>query len=530
MKNKKVKNFLIFIYLICAKHSFSQAYTILPGEEKVYSKEEGLIFKDYLEADDKAVYINRGASDEKAVQINRVVPHEKETTEIINKIGLYDISNTSGQTAVINRIKKKDQMSEETILQKTIYNNKVLAICKRIHLKEKKIDLYLKYIEFDGLEKENRSQLLLASINDTDNKDVFYKFKAFFSPDKSKIFIKQTIYTYKKATYSWIVNGWIFETSNAKKLSEFSVPRFQDKLELEVDDIFISNNGNVFCPSRIPKDTSTEIERISTPNTPKSPLSPIIFYLNLNQNSFKSIKLSDLPINFQDFKLKEVNESVYAYGSLFNKSNKSFEIFYAKMDIKSEKITEFSSVRLTPAISSKLKVTPLSILRSDKLILDGENVFVICQNTYVHSYSGTGGIFHEILDRDLIIGKFNKENTNQQINLIPKNTGPLLKNYHVYTKKGALYVVYVEHPKNLEDYTLENYDPEKYNMIVNYNGSVSVCTKISTDGTMKRETLFENKGWCFKPENLDIVIEKENALILHMIKGKKERFDKLIIR
>lgn len=134
-------------------------------------------------------------------------------------------------------------------------------------------------------------------------------------------------------------------------------------------------------------------------------------------------------------------------------------------------------------------------------------------------------------DKELVVARFNtKYNDNKRLSLIPKFCHYKLENYHTYMKNSSLYVVYAEHPKNLEEYTLTDYDPTKYHIVGSYNGSVTVCTKINADGTMKRETLFENKGWCFKPENRDVILERENALILHIIKGKKERYDKLIIK
>jgi hypothetical protein len=512
------KHALLFAGSILANLAFSQSYTVIPGKEKAYTKEEGVVFKNYLQVDNKTLYIERMAS------------YDNDATEIIHKNELTDISQASGKTAVFNKSKKDGKALGETVLQKVVFNNRVLAACSRVYLNDKKKDFYLKYIDFDGIEKENREQKLLMSEKYVTEKNVYQFYAALFSADKSKLLITRKTETQQKTTYSWVMDAWVFDVANAKQLSEFSIPRFHENLELDIDNILISNNGDLFCPTRMPENTSPDIPLL-TSGTKKNPVSPVIFQIKLNEKALNKLKISESPVSFQDFKLKEVKEGIYAYGSLFNKSNNNSEIFYAKIDINLSKVLSFNSAILSPEVNGKLKETERSFISPDKIIVEADHVWVFCQNSfyrYVTTYNG--GAMSIASNKEIIIGSFNTINETKKTYLVPKFSTNYLANYHIYYDKENIFLVYVEHPKNIESYRLENYDAKKYNEIVNYNGSLTVCTKISADGIMKRETLFENKGWCFKPENLDVVIEKENALILHMIKGKEERFDKLIFK
>jgi hypothetical protein len=72
---------------------------------------------------------------------------------------------------------------------------------------------------------------------------------------------------------------------------------------------------------------------------------------------------------------------------------------------------------------------------------------------------------------------------------------------------------------------LETYVPEKYKEIKNYNGSAVVALEISSDGSAKRTKIFDNKGWCYDPQPFNILIEKDNSLLMRMINRDKERFD-----
>ena len=142
-----------------------------------------------------------------------------------------------------------------------------------------------------------------------------------------------------------------------------------------------------------------------------------------------------------------------------------------------------------------------------------------------HRYGITSGSTTFSVEREFVITKINKQGTIAWTKIFPKNTGGELITFNVLVNNGKLHLFYLEHPKNIKNNSIDNYDPLKYEQIANYNGSVLVALEISSDGSAVRESLYENKGWCYDPQSFNILLEKDNSLLLRMINRGEERFD-----
>lgn len=161
-----------------------------------------------------------------------------------------------------------------------------------------------------------------------------------------------------------------------------------------------------------------------------------------------------------------------------------------------------------------------------------EDIFTINDNIYVvesHSYVISSDKYYTSYERELIVSKFNKDGKMEWMKIIPKFTANSLNSFNYIVKNNKVYLFYAEHPKNLENSTITEYDPKKYKDIKNYNGSVLVCTTFDESGKLERKEIFRNEGWCYDPISTNIYVEKD-GLLLRMINQKKERYDIVSIK
>ncbi len=508
MKIKNSKLLLIAAGVILASSSFAQSYTIIPGEERAYNKkEDGVTFNGYLESDGKTLYENRAIS---------YIPGE---SEMINRL---DLNNLSGPSKIANfklDLTKRDILTEVEV-QRAILNDKACMITSVFNMEEAKKIVYIRQADFNKSSDATKSVLL--SVN-CDKKDFHANnFKVVFSPDKSKLLLLHIIYT---SSESISVNAHTFDAGSLEKISETPLKYKLNGKDLNFGNFLISNNGDIICT---PVKVSIVYASLGAPNVNYTSL-PVLFSFKAKETTPQIIDFPKECSEKSSFNIQREGEAIFAYGVCANPRKKQADLFYAKFDPNVNKFIAFNTVS-SSSISKKLNETPGNYLIPNKLLVTPEEIFVLCHNSHNLQIMLEHGSYTAIIEKELVVARFNSKSDGiKKLNLIPKFCVYTQKNYHTYIKNGSLYLIYAEHPKNLETYTLEQYDAKKYRKIENYNGAVTVCTKISADGSMNRETLFENKGWCLKPENLDIVLEKENALILHMIKGKKERFDKLIL-
>jgi hypothetical protein len=157
---------------------------------------------------------------------------------------------------------------------------------------------------------------------------------------------------------------------------------------------------------------------------------------------------------------------------------------------------------------------------SSGLVEAGGEFYMIENHKY--TISGDGVATYE---REFIISKINKSGKISWTKIFPKKTVNNLNTFNIMVHNDNVYLFYLEHPANLEESGIENYNSEKYREIKNYNGSVVVALEISSDGSAKRSTVVENKGWCYDPQPFNILLEKENGLLLRMLNKGDERFD-----
>lgn len=507
-----MKYSLLVACLVSINFCFAQTYAIYPGEEKVYKKKEGALYKDYMEIDGKYLYVNRKGTTGLGL------------TDIVHKLEIADISNATSKKALFKLEESNRDLVSEVELARTIFNDKVYAISTINNLDEGKKYIYVRTADFDStLKKDNK--VLLLSIDCEKSAFPMYHFSASFSPDRSKMLITSIFTGYIKDSTKIGTTALIFDLNTLTKISEIPLSNLQNTPAIDFRDLIICNNGDLIGYTFLQNDPSTTVSK---------DILPSLIKFKANERLPKIINFPAPCSKLPRFKVKMIDETIYVYGTCVGKAKNATELFYAKFDLNTESFTTFNTMVIPAVISRKLDWMKGRYYEADQLQVHGNEVLLFCYNSYDMRITTQDGNFVrsyiEHYKKELLVAKFNTTSDAKNIHLIPKFSHMRLENYHTFYKDGNVYVVYAEHPKNLKESTLENYNAKGYKMIINYNGAVIVCTKVPAKGNITRSVLFRNKGWCFKPEKFDLVLEKENALIIHMIKGKKERFDKLVLQ
>lgn len=162
-----------------------------------------------------------------------------------------------------------------------------------------------------------------------------------------------------------------------------------------------------------------------------------------------------------------------------------------------------------------------------------EEIFTFNDNVYLiesHSYTISGNNSSHSYERELIVSKFNKTGKMEWMKVIPKFTADNLNSFNYLVNNNKVYLFYCEHPKNLEESTVTDYNARKYHDIKNYNGSELVCTTFDEAGNLSRKELFRNEGWCYDPISTNITLSKNNDLVLRMINHEQERYDVIKVK
>ena len=131
----------------------------------------------------------------------------------------------------------------------------------------------------------------------------------------------------------------------------------------------------------------------------------------------------------------------------------------------------------------------------------------------------TNHTFSKYYSRELLVSKCNTEGKQEFVSIIPKYTGGNMYDLDLIENNNSLYFFYGEHPKNLEKYTIENFEMSNYDDVGNLNGPVIVCVKMDTKGKLARQTLYRNEGLCYVPGTG--VQLKNGDLLVKLVSGKE---------
>ncbi len=163
-------------------------------------------------------------------------------------------------------------------------------------------------------------------------------------------------------------------------------------------------------------------------------------------------------------------------------------------------------------------------------LAETENGFYLIENlTYtVDVQSGNNSRSYEY-SREFIISRFDLSGKLEFVKDIPKCTVNNLYGFDYLINKDNLYLVYCDHPDNLEKYTLENYDAGDYKNVQDYTGPVAVCVKLDSKGNASRQVLYRNETWCYIP-GAGTAASDHKSIVIREVQKDQYRYSALIIK
>jgi hypothetical protein len=348
-----------------------------------------------------------------------------------------------------------------------------------------------------------------------------------FSPNKSKMAVINEFKWPKKASE---VDATIYETNGYKKLGVKTIIDGYKGSTISSSNYRINNNGNFYYLFNYMIDFEEEIGGLALASIQadetKSVVTPLPFdKLDIKNGTFEFVNdnlvfcgiYKDVVTRKERKEGKTEDVGVYSFfidGKTSEVKNKGFDYF--SKEVKDKLTYRDGKVEESPA----------------KKFYSFENIFTFNGNVYLiesHSYVISGNNSYNSYERELIVSKFNSTGKLEWMRIIPKFTANKLNEFNFLVRNNKVYLFYAEHPKNLEKTTVTEYEPKKYADIKNYNGSVLVCTSFDEKGDLSRSEVFRNEGWCYDPYSINILLDKDNGLMLRMINEAKERYDKISI-
>jgi|GEM_PF-2195952 hypothetical protein len=502
------KTATVFITMLCVSVTFSQNINISQGQE--FTPENDAKFNYYVGNDTSGVYIRRTRTKGKG------------TSYFIQKL-----NPSKNMSVVYSKDLDIDIENKETIYGSFLKGSKIMVFTE-LYNKDEQLK-YLLLREFSASDGSKIGETHKAASLSSDPWGVSGRnFYVSFSPDNSKMAITSEFQWPKKTPE---VKTDLYETATLKKTGSKQLLTSYGNSTISSSSYKIGNDGTFFYLFYYMIDFEEEVGGFA--------------FASIQPNASKTI-VTELP--FTNIEIKNGDIEFIGDKIVFSGMFKDIVTKKQKKEGKIKKVGFYSffiNPKTNEIINKGFDYFPADVAAKmtykDGLIEESpadkfysfENIFTLNDNIYLmesHSYAISSSNGASIsFERELIVSKFNKSGKLEWMRVIPKFTGGRLNDFNFMVKNNQVYLFYAEHPKNLEKGTVTDYNAKKYSPIRTYNGSLLVCTTFDEAGNINRKEVFRNEGWCYDPVPTNILLDKDNGLLLRMINKDKERYDKLII-
>lgn len=235
-------------------------------------------------------------------------------------------------------------------------------------------------------------------------------------------------------------------------------------------------------------------------------------------------------------------------------------LFSYKIDLTSNTVSakamNFFDDKMLKALESNNKRSKRFRYKLDYIFPIGDAVYYVGEQyneTLVTRSTGTGFAssrsYYAYEYMDVIIAKLNAKGEFEWIKNVPLrnemelNYAHVFKQYMAIPTDKSLYILCDDHPKNMERYEKNDYEPSDLKSVKGIHGSNFVSNQVSlSDGSIKRSVIFENEDYCFAPiQERDpnfippseweiFVTGKKNEIFIYTEDKGRDRFGKLAVK
>lgn len=476
--------------------AFAQKYTITKGKEGGMNIKEA---NNKFDEDDKHYYFFKedGKREKKNISVSKI---DKTT-----------LKKDWEQNVNISNFKY-----ELPIEFKPVFTDKKIMLFANYFNKEKQEgQLFLKIISLDG--KTEKDWFQLSSVNS----DIpSFNWRAFYyviSPDKSKFLIVSQFKWPKKPQE---VSAQFYDISTMEKIGPaITLPDIYKAGGISSENYKLDNAGNftyLFYFLAHANDENTSLGIGIYPANSKTP------------------KVVELPLEkgkeLTNFIVTTTKDGKIMYSGFFkdaavknSKKERRAGMYNYLIDINGANLASSDFQYFPDDVEAKLHYTDGGVgAPSGKKYFGIKSVTEMDGAHYLfanHKYSVSSGSGGTAVEREFVITKIDGKGKIEWIKVYPKYTTGRLNSYNMMVHNHKIYVFYLEHDKNLEKSTLQEYNANKYKPLINFHSSVIVGMELNADGSASRKVIENKQELFYEPTEVDLLLEKENSLLFPIING-----------
>ncbi len=377
-------------------------------------------------------------------------------------------------------------------------------------------------VDKNGAVSKEKSLMKIAADNDEG------KFQMSISPDRKKIALVSSV---KYEDVPQEVNVSIHDAVTFEQIKKFQLPKSYGRGSIFSLNYIIDNTGSFYFSFNYLNSSDQvglAIGMIPAANNQMKTL-------ELNLGSTKEVYNGLIKFNDHDNSVTIAGmfrDIIEWEGKYKDKPERKMGFFSYKIKAENFSVIKKTNQYFNKDVYNNLKYYP-SDLPGDKYFV-AEDIFAIGKDNYFvasHSYTVVDPYLKYDVSNEIIVVKITDEGDIDWMKLVPKFTSVKVFAFNSAVINGKLHFLYLEHPQNLKWHPdIEKYNNSKRESIRDYAGTRAVCVSIDSSGKMERNMFYENYGMFYLPNKYNYLLDGDNGLLMHFIRGSSEMFGKVVIK